>query len=51
MLYRFAQMQGLTIPGSADLSGYSDSGAVADYTQEAMAWRVGNGIINGTTDV
>lgn len=50
MLYRFAQMQGIELTGTADLSGYPDSGFVADYAKEAMAWAVGNGIIIGTTD-
>lgn len=50
MLYRFAQSQGKTLTGSADLSSYPDSGAVASYAQEALAWAVGNGIVTGTSD-
>lgn len=50
MLYRYAQARGLVISGSADLGSYSDSGIVASYAQEALAWGVANGIITGTTD-
>lgn len=50
MLYRFAQSQGVTISGSADLSAYPDNNAVASYAQEALAWAVGNGIVTGTMD-
>lgn len=50
MLYRFAQSQGRATSGSADLSGYSDSGIAASYAKEALAWGVANGIITGTTD-
>lgn len=50
MLYRFAQSQGVTISGSADLSNYPDAGMVASYATEALAWAVGNGIVTGTSD-
>lgn len=50
MLYRFAQQQGTVGSLSADLSGFSDSGVVASYAQEALAWGVANGIITGTSD-
>lgn len=50
MLYRFAQQQGTVCSLSADRSGFSDSGVVASYAQEALAWDVANGIITGTSD-
>lgn len=50
MLYRFAQSQGVSISGSADLSTYPDNDVVASYATEALAWAVGNGIVTGTTD-
>lgn len=50
LLYRYAQMQGYKIFGSADIAAYPDSASVAVYAREAMAWAVGNGIIAGTSD-
>ena len=45
MLYRNAGAQ----PGAADLSGYADGAAVADWAADAMRWAVDEGIITGKT--
>lgn len=49
ILYRYTQLRGFEVSGAAELSGYVDSGSVADYAQEGMAWAVGNGIVSGMT--
>lgn len=49
MLYRYAQMKGYAVTGGKDISGYPDAGSVASYAKDAMAWAVGNGIVQGTS--
>lgn len=49
-LYRFAQRQGLAVPGFADLSEFSGSGLAEDYARAALAWGVVNGVVAGTAD-
>ena len=47
MLYRYAQHKDLIPSQTGDLSGFPDSGMVADYAQAAMAWANASGIIVG----
>ncbi len=48
-LARYAQYTEKTVTGG-DLSGYTDAGQVSDYAEQAMAWAVENGIIQGMTE-
>ena len=48
MLYRYAQFRGIDVTKSAkDFAGYTDSGSVSGWADEAMRWAVGSGIISG----
>lgn len=47
MLYRFAKAIGLDTSKTTSLDSFTDSEKVSDYAEEAMAWAVANGIING----
>lgn len=44
MIYRFAQGE----PVESDLSQFADAASVSDWAQEAMAWAVSKGIIEGS---
>ena len=46
MLWRYAGQPA----ASGSLSGYTDAGTVSDWAEDAMAWAVENGIINGVTN-
>ena len=46
MLYRYAGEP----DGAADLSAYTDAGAVSSYAEKAVAWCVAKGILTGKTD-
>ena len=46
MLYRYAG----ELDGAADLSAYTDAGAVSSYAEKAVAWCVAKGILTGKTD-
>ncbi len=50
MLYRYAKLQGVSVDTLANISSYPDSGSVANYAKDALAWAIANGIINGTSD-
>ena len=50
ILFRYLGHMGEDTSGRADLSGFRDSGAVADYAGEAMAWAVSAGILQGRSD-
>ena len=50
MLHRYAQYKQADLSASADLSGYTDAGQIANYAQAAMAWTNGTGLITGTSD-
>lgn len=50
MLYRYARLLGISTGGRDSLSGFSDSGAVSPWAQEAVAWAVDSGIITGLPD-
>ncbi len=49
-LYRYAQFMGADVTAEADLSQYTDAASVSGYAQEAMAWAVEAGLINGMTE-
>lgn len=49
ILWRFVTRLGLDTSASSGLDGFDDSGDVADYAKEAMAWAVSTGLIGGTT--
>ena len=49
MLYRYALSKGYKT-GSADLSGFTDSGSISPWAVEAFAWAVDAGIITGMTE-
>ena len=46
VLYRYAGEP----DGAADLSAYTDAGAVSSYAEKAVAWCVAKGILTGKTD-
>lgn len=47
MLLRYAKSQGLAAEAGGDLEHFEDRAQVSDWAQEAMAWAVGAGIIQG----
>ena len=49
ILHRYAQYKQADLSASADLSGYTDAGQIANYAQTAMAWTNGTGLITGTS--
>lgn len=49
-LYRFAALEGQADGEPADLSAFQDAALVADWAQEAMAWAVGQSIVEGVTE-
>ena len=49
-LYRYAQLKGYTLTGTAELSRLPDSGTVSSYAQAPLAWAVENSIVAGTSD-
>ncbi|MCD8356866.1 MAG: S-layer homology domain-containing protein [Clostridia bacterium] len=48
ILYAFAKQLGYDVSASADLSRFGDSQKVAGWSQTAMKWAVGAGIMSGT---
>lgn len=46
-LYRYAQYQGMEIAADGSLADYPDEAQVSGWAQAAMAWAVGQGIIQG----
>lgn len=48
ILYRYAAYKGYSIRSAASLSSYPDGAAVSSYARDAMAWAVGNGLIQGS---
>ena len=46
-LYRYAKTNGADVSKQADLSQYRDVKQVSEYAEEAMAWAVGSGILQG----
>ncbi len=47
MLYRYAQRLGLPTAGQDSLRSFADGGQIAPWAQDAMAWAVDQGILNG----
>lgn len=47
MLWRCAKLKGALGGSTGNLAPFPDRGGVAGWAQEAMAWAVGQGIING----
>ena len=47
MLYRYADGWA---SGTAELDGFEDSDSISSWAAEAMAWAVGNGIIDGVSE-
>ena len=47
MLYRYAQRLGLPTAGRDSLRAFADGGQIAPWAQDAMAWAVDQGILNG----
>lgn len=50
MLYRYAAAFGYDTTGRADVSGFADGSRVSAYAQDAMAWAVEVGILQGSGD-
>ncbi|MBQ6431190.1 MAG: leucine-rich repeat protein [Oscillospiraceae bacterium] len=47
ILYRYAQKKGFDVSASGDLKTFPDAGSVSAYAGDAIAWTVGETIING----
>ena len=47
MLYRYAQLKGCDTSAHGDLSAFIDGDQTADWAEDAMAWAVASGIIQG----
>ena len=50
ILYRYANFKGQDVTGQAELGSFTDSSAVSEYAQTAMAWAVNAELINGMTE-
>ena len=50
ILFRYAQAKGYDVSSRADLSGFPDAGDILPYAQEAMAWAVAEGLLQGFED-
>lgn len=48
-LYRFAVLEENADGQKADLTKFEDAASVSEWAQDAMAWAVGQGIVNGTS--
>lgn len=48
ILYRYSKFTGIEMAEGADLTAFPDSGKVADFALEGMAWAVAEGLITGT---
>ena len=47
IMYRYAKYKNLDLSGAGSLGVFSDQDQISGYAREALAWAVGNGIING----
>ena len=47
MLYRYAQLIGADDGTSASIAGFTDSGSVSGYAQDAIKWAVAEGFVGG----
>lgn len=50
MFYRYAKLLKMDTAAEGDISKYTDMAASSDWAVEAMAWCVGTGLMNGTSD-
>ncbi len=50
ILQRFSKYSGNELERSKELSNYQDSDSVSDYAKDAMAWAIGNQLIQGTSE-
>ena len=50
MLYNYAGVRGYDTSASADVNRFADGDDTSAWATDAIAWAVGLGIINGTTD-
>ncbi len=50
MLYNYAQYKGYNTTVSGSIAGFPDAGDADGYARSALAWAVGVGLINGSTD-
>ena len=48
ILYRYAQKKGFDTSERGDLSSFPDRAKVSSYAKDAIAWAVGEGILNGS---
>lgn len=48
MLCRYANALGMDVTPKGDVSQFRDAGEISGYAVDAMAWAVGEGILNGT---
>lgn len=46
-LYRYAEMKGLDVSASADLSNFADADAISTWAEDVMAWAVGADLLHG----
>ena len=46
-LYRYAQFAGLDVTAKGNLETFPDGNGVSHYALEAMAWAVGQGLLQG----
>mgnify|MGYP002580362862 CR=1 FL=1 len=47
IMYRYAKYKNLDLSGAGSLGVFFDQDQISGYAREALAWAVGNGIING----
>ncbi len=50
ILYRYAIFKAQDVSGQTDLTSFTDSSAVSEWAENAMAWTVSAELINGMTD-
>lgn len=50
IMYRYAQMKGISTNARADLSKFGDAAEVSGYAVPAVQWAVANGIITGRSN-
>ena len=49
-LYRYAEMKGLDVSASADLSHFSDASRISGWAEGVMSWAVGADLLHGQSD-
>ncbi len=48
ILYRYAELKGYDVAGTADLAGYADTAALGGWAAAALRWSIAAGLIEGT---